>query len=185
MVCKEDVVSWFNELESYKRIETMCTLLNMCLPFELRFLGTCIEGLGRRDFQLLRGVSHSVNTAKELTAIYDSCLTGGPSDQRIRRKLALYVALLRFGKIDCVNDLFRVLAGWDFNDLLNVPSGVALEEILLLYTLAHWHPVFNFEQRQHCGNIVKRLTEERLSHNSMGQHAQGGLKNLSRPFTQV
>ena len=161
MICKEDVVSWFKELESYKRIDTMCTLLNMCLPFELRFLGTCLEELGRRDSQELRGIELRVNNPQELTADIASCQSGEPSDMKIRRKMALYLALIRAVNLPCINELFRTLDGWGERDFVKFGDGDPLQELLLVYTMATNHPVFSFEQRMKCGEIFTKIQESK------------------------
>lgn len=159
MICKEDVVSWFKELESYKRIDTMCTLLNMCLPFELRFLGTCLEELGRRDSQELRGIELRVNNPAELASDVASCRQGEPTDLKIRRKMALYLALIRACSRSCVNELFQTLDGWGDRDFFKFGDGDPLQELLLVYTMASNHPVFSFEQRMKCGEIYNKIND--------------------------
>lgn len=37
LVRKEDVYSWFRESSSSQRLDLICNLLHICLPFELRF----------------------------------------------------------------------------------------------------------------------------------------------------
>lgn len=166
---------WFKDLESYKRIDTMCALLNMCLPFELRFLGTCLEELGRRDSQELRGIELRVNNAQELAADVASCRQGEPTDMKIRRKMALYLALIRSCSRSCVMELFQTLDGWGDRDFLRFgensdnASGSAdpaannasdsLQELLLVYTMAANHPVFSFEQRMKCGLIYTKIKD--------------------------
>lgn len=159
MICKEDVVLWFKELESYKRIDTMCTLLNMCLPFELRFLGTCLEELGRRDSQELRGIELRVNNPTELASDVASCRQGEPTDLKIRRKMALYLALIRACSRSCVNELFQTLDGWGDRDFFKFGDGDPLQELLLVYTMASNHPVFSFEQRMKCGEIYNKIND--------------------------
>lgn len=158
MVCKEDVIAWFRELESYKRIDTMCTLLNMCLPFELRFLGTVLEELGRRDAQELRGVELRVNNQQEFANDIQICHNGDPNDRRVRRKMALYLALLRatFNR-ECINELFTTLDQWGEGDFTNFADGDPLQELLLVYTMATNHPIFTFEQRDKCGHVLQKV----------------------------
>lgn len=157
MVCKEEVVHWFKGLESYKRIDAMCTLLNMCLPFELRFLGTCLEELGGRDSKELRGIELRVNNSNELAQEIASSLLCDPSDIKVRRKMALYFALIRACNRHCVNELFNILCSWNNNDFLKRAKGDALQELLLVYTMAANHPVFSFEQRMKCGEIYNSI----------------------------
>lgn len=157
MVCKEEVVIWFKGLESCKRIDAMCTLLNMCLPFELRFLGTCLEELGCRDSKDLRGVELRVNNSNELAQEIASSQLCDPSDQKVRRKMALYFALIRACNRHCVNELFNILCSWSSNEFLKRAEGDALQELLLVYTMAANHPVFSFEQRMRCTDIYNSL----------------------------
>ncbi|XP_037977008.2 zinc finger CCHC domain-containing protein 2 isoform X3 [Plutella xylostella] len=156
MVCKEDVVSWFKELESYKRIDAMCTLLNMCLPFELRFIGTYLEELGKRDFQELRGAELRANNPADLAAD----IGGANTDPRTRRKMALYVSLLRSCNFACATTLYNAMVSLEQSGLLKGLYGDLLEEILLLYTMALHHPAFTFDQKSHFGEILDKLKVE-------------------------
>lgn len=157
MVCKEEVIHWFKGLESYRRIDAMCTLLNMCLPFELRFLGTCLEELGGRDSKELRGIELRVNNSNELAQEIASSQLCDPSDIKVRRKMALYFALIRACNRPCVNELFNILCSWNTNEFLKCAKGDALQELLLVYTMAANHPVFSFEQRMRCGEIYNSI----------------------------
>lgn len=161
MICKDDLVLWFKNLESYRRIDVMCTLLNLCLPFELRFLGTCLEELGRRDAQDLRGVELRVNNPLEFVSDVGSFQTGQPTDMKIRRKMALYLALMRACNRTGVNELFKTLDRWGDRDFSKFGDGDSLQELLLVYTMATNHPVFSFEQRQKCGEIFSKITSSR------------------------
>lgn len=136
----------------------MCTLLNMCLPFELRFLGTCLEELGRRDAQELRGVELRVNNPQEFAADIQSCCSGELTDIKVRRRMALYLALLRatFNR-NCINDLFKALDQWGERDFGKFADGDPLQELLLVYTMATNHPIFSFEQRLKCGDILNKI----------------------------
>ncbi|KAG5674982.1 hypothetical protein PVAND_004924 [Polypedilum vanderplanki] len=157
MICKDDLVTWFKKLESYKRIDVMCTLLNLCLPFELRFLGTCLEELGRRDAQDLRGVELRVNNSQEFISEIMSFQQGQPTDIKLRRKMALYLALMRACNRTGVNELFRTLDRWGDRDFTKFSDGDPLQELLLVFTMATNHPVFSFEQRIKCGEIYSKI----------------------------
>lgn len=174
MVCKEEVIHWFKGLESYKRIDAMCTLLNMCLPFELRFLGTCLEELGGRDSKELRGIELRVNNSNELGQEIASSQLCDPSDIKVRRKMALYFALIRACNRPCVNELFNILCSWSTNEFLKRARGDALQELLLVYTMAANHPVFSFEQRMKCGEIYNSI----ISGNPEVSFAEVAVDNL-------
>ncbi|CAD7086123.1 unnamed protein product [Hermetia illucens] len=173
MIDKKEVVSWFKELESYKRIDAMYTLIGMCLPFELRFLGSVLEELGRRDSQELRGIELRVNNPQELAADIASCQNGEPTDKKIRRKMAIYLALIRACSRSCVNELFKTLEGWgdmDFVKFGDVEN--TLEELLLVYTMASLHPVFSYDQRNKCADILAKIEDSQKLLHSSQQHQQ-------------
>ncbi|GAB1865367.1 Zinc finger CCHC domain-containing protein 2 [Camponotus japonicus] len=163
MVCKENVVSWFGNLSSYKRIDVMCTLLNMCLPFEVRYLGTCVEEIGKRDYNDLRDTEHHANNTSDVAELTTSSVT----DKRTRRKLALYMALLHSCNYACAVILYKNLSNLDHQEIINLINGTTfnvddqpLEELLLLYTMALNHPAFTYEQKSVFGNIFIKLQEE-------------------------
>lgn len=148
----------------------MCTLLNMCLPFELRFLGTCLEELGRRDAQELRGIELRVNNPQEFISDIASCQGGEPTDRKNRRKMAMFLALIRACNHTCVNELFKTLEGWGNRDFARLFDEDVLQELLLVYTMATNHPVFSFEQRMKCGDIFNKLKSCELKTNSGSGH---------------
>lgn len=165
MIVKEELIPWFKNLKSYRRIDIMCTLLNLCLPFELRFLGTCLEELGRRDAQNLRGAELRVNNPQEFVTDVSSLLTGQPTETKVRRQMALYLALLRVCNRTGVNELFKILDRWGDLDFGKF-EGDPLQELLLVYTMAHNHPVFSFEQRLRCGEIFVKISQSCKSNGS-------------------
>lgn len=170
MVCKEEVIEWFKSLRSNNRIDVMCTLLNLCLPFELRFFGTCLEDLGKRDFHDLRKTENEANNLSDISGEVQWI-----SDKRTRPKLVLYISLLHSCNYPCCNGLFKILSNFDeVNALLKSPTILApddntLEELLLIYTLALNHPAFTFEQKLCLGNIFTRLQEEENKRSTLNQ----------------
>lgn len=165
MIVKEDLIPWFKNLKSYRRIDIMCTLLNLCLPFELRFLGTCLEELGRRDAQNLRGAELRVNNPQEFVTDVSALSTGQPTETKNRRQMALYLALLRECNRTGVNELFKILDRWGELDFSKF-EGDPLQELLLVYTMAHNHPIFSFEQRHKCGDIYMKIIQGKESQQS-------------------
>jgi hypothetical protein len=153
----------------------MCTLLNLCLPFELRFLGTCLEELGRRDAQDFRGVELRVNNPQEFVNEVGSFHNGQPTDVKMRRKMALYLALMRVCNRTGVNELFKTLDRWGDRDFSKFNDGDPLQELLLVYTMATNHPVFSFDQRRKCGEIYSKITSSKAHLNQtpiQQQHQQ-------------
>ncbi|XP_034936814.1 sialidase-like isoform X2 [Chelonus insularis] len=167
MVCKENVVSWFGNLSSYKRIDVMNVLLNMCLPCEVRYLGTCIEDRGKRDYNDLRDAEHHANTVSDLTDLMNL----GVIDKKTRRRLVLYMALLHGSNYKCATVLHKGLANLDIQEIISLigtsQDEQLLEELLLLYTMALNHPAFNYEQKSAFSNIYLKLQEEEESRNNL------------------
>ena len=158
MVCKKDVVTWFKGLKSYKRTDVMCTLLHLCLPFELRFLGTCLEHLGKRDFHELRQSENEANSILELSSKDLQCL----SSQQVRTKLAVYVSLLYSCNYTCTNAVYKILSkNEDVQTILKSSTDESLlDDLLLIYTLALNHPGFSYEQKLNLEKIYRQLQEE-------------------------
>lgn len=158
MVCKKDVVTWFKGLKSYKRTDVMCTLLNLCLPFELRFLGTCLEHLGKKDFHELRQSENEANSLSELNISELQCL----NNQQVRTKLAVYVSLLYSCNYTCSNSIYKILTkNEDIHSVLKASSDDSvLDDLLLIYTLAINHPGFSFEQKVNLEKVYNQLQDE-------------------------
>ncbi|XP_014249626.1 trithorax group protein osa isoform X2 [Cimex lectularius] len=159
MVCKKDVLTWFKGLKSYKRTDLMCSLLNLCLPVELRFLGTCLEHLGKRDFHELRQAESEANSNQELSSPETQCL----SNQQLRTKLAVYVSVLYSCNYSCSNNIYKILTkNEDVAALLKASAGDenALDDLLLVYILAINHPAFSFNQKLNLEKIFRQLHEE-------------------------
>ena len=74
MVCKKfQVYDWFRTLDGAKRIDFLNGMLHLCFPLELRFLGSCIEELARKDYSYLRDAEVKANTTQEISLMTDIC----------------------------------------------------------------------------------------------------------------
>lgn len=158
MVCKEDVLLWFRDLEGFKRIDVMFQLLNMCVPFEVRFLGTCIEEIGKHSYQELRGSFITANDIDKLTK--DVSLNHSILDDGVRHRVLIYLSLLSGTNCKCAN--------WYYHTLLRTESVEACvtkqnfkdenfkSELLLLFTLGLHHPAFTFDQKLFFGQMLER-----------------------------
>ncbi|XP_063075990.1 zinc finger CCHC domain-containing protein 2 [Engraulis encrasicolus] len=101
---REAVFEWFGlHLSAPKRIEFMCGLLHMCQPFELRFLGSCLEELARKDFHVLRDCEIKANSPSDLGLLMDV------SDPLIESKLLVCLSLLGSENRECAEILYRTL----------------------------------------------------------------------------
>lgn len=128
----------------------------MCLPFELRFAGTCVEELAGHFSKEFRGIEVRVNSG-ELAQDIQSSQLSDPADIKVRRKWVLYFALIRGCNRPCAGDLFNILDSWRLNDFLKQAKDEALQELLLVFMMAANHPVFSFEQRYKCGEIYNMI----------------------------
>lgn len=154
---------WFRQLESYKRIDAMCTLLTSCLSFELRFLGTYLEDLASRDYEGLRSMELRVSNAPELVQNLATCQQAVPTDQRVRRMMAMYLALIRNVNRKCCNELYKTLELWGRQECMDKyvdQDELFVQELLLIYIMAKNHPVLGFEQRLKCAEIFQMLYEQ-------------------------
>nr|CAH7750879.1 unnamed protein product [Callosobruchus chinensis] len=175
MVCKEEVLLWFKDLDSYTRIDVLYELLNMCLPFELRFIGSCVEELGKHTYQELRGPAITANDLDKLNK--DPLLNYGISEETVRHRLLIYLSLLSSRNYDVSDWLYRKLLRTDhIEEYLVKEKGkddVLHSEFLLLYTMALHHPAFTFEQKQFFSRVLSNLLdfkENRVSakHSALG-----------------
>ncbi|KAK4305185.1 hypothetical protein Pmani_022905 [Petrolisthes manimaculis] len=104
MVKKDEVCLWFKNSEPHRRLELLCGLLNMCLPMELRFISTCVEDLGKRDFHDLRDAEHKANSTQEIKRLSNLL------EERTRSNLIVFVALLSSRNHTCSTLLYQILA---------------------------------------------------------------------------
>lgn len=163
MVCKEDVLSWFKDLECYKRIDVMFELLNMCVPFEVRFLGSCIEEIGKHSYQELRGCAIIANDVEKLSK--DSSLQSSLLDEGTRHRVIIYISLLSARNCSCANwfykNLFRTDKVEEYVLKKKCKEENVLSELLLLFTLGMHHPAFSFEQKRYFMSMLVELQEQK------------------------
>ncbi|XP_014667479.1 PREDICTED: zinc finger CCHC domain-containing protein 2-like [Priapulus caudatus] len=151
MVYKEEVLSWFKDLPGAKRIDFMCRLVHFCVPLELRFFGTCVEDLAKRDFHYLRDLENKSNSASELTKLTDV------TDCAMRSKLIITLTLLYSSNYTCSNLLFRTLTNLE-SVLDNLPKNEKVaNELQLLFTLSTNHPAFTSEQKRAFNLLLEKV----------------------------
>lgn len=174
---QEDVCIWFkSHLEGHTRIELMCSLIDICLPLELRFLGTYLEyAAGKHHAHLQKWERDANNPA--------SFLITDLADAKTRRRICLFMTLLHSHNKAIATKLFDVLSLYDnLASFFQIPgtefkstdkndkvsgNGVnqnelntstvdenpkyhelSCNEFKLLLTLSSFHPAFSFEQRR-------------------------------------
>lgn len=165
MVCKEDVLTWFKDLDSYQRIDVMYDLLNMCIPFEIRFLGTCIEEIGKHSYQELRGPTITANDIDKLTRDSSLVQPSGLLDDCVRHRLIVYISLLSARNCTCANWFCKnLLITNKLEDYVvkgRCKDDIVQSEFLLIYTMALHHPAFTFEQKSIFGKIITDLLDHK------------------------
>ncbi|XP_056381511.1 zinc finger CCHC domain-containing protein 14 isoform X2 [Hyla sarda] len=169
---RDGVYRWFSELSSSQRIEFLCGLLDLCLPLELRFLGSCLEDLARKDYHSLRDSEIKANNSADLGSLTNL------ADEVVRSKLLVSLALLASDNREAAGVLCRTLTHIDsiINNLgLQLNEGRTGDEFLLLFTMATNHPAFSFHQKQ--------LLRKELAH-IQGRHgASSGPPSVSTTTT--
>ena len=160
---KYQVYDWFKTLDGAKRIDFLNGILHLCFPLELRFLGSCIEELARKDFIYLRDAELKANSLQEIHLMHDL------SDKITRSKMIVTLALLSSNNFDCAQLLYDML-NIDMADLLdhmraslNLDTKIA-DEFLLMLTMAANHPAFNFQMKTRMSQLYL-LTEQKLKVN--------------------
>ncbi|KAK9517151.1 hypothetical protein VZT92_025039 [Zoarces viviparus] len=144
-VQREGVYRWFSSLTSAQRAEFLCGLLDLCVPIELRFLGSCLEDLARKDYHSLRDAEIKANNPADLSGLTNI------TDEVVRSKLLVSLALLGADNREAAGVLYRTLTHIDTvinNYGLALNDGRTEEQFLLLFTMASHHPAFSFHQKQ-------------------------------------
>ncbi|KAK7891962.1 hypothetical protein WMY93_023925 [Mugilogobius chulae] len=142
---REGVYRWFSALTSAQRVEFLCGLLDLCIPIELRFLGSCLEDLARKDYHSLRDAEIKANNPTDLSGLTNI------TDEVVRSKLLVSLALLGSNNREAAGVLYRTLTHIDTvinNYGLALNDGRTEEQFLLLFTMASNHPAFSFHQKQ-------------------------------------
>lgn len=101
---QERVYEWFGlVLGSAQRLEFMCGLLDLCNPLELRFLGSCLEDLARKDYHYLRDSEAKANGLSDPGSLADF------REPAVRSRLIVYLALLGSENREAAGRLHRLL----------------------------------------------------------------------------
>ncbi|XP_076878702.1 zinc finger CCHC domain-containing protein 14 [Brachyhypopomus gauderio] len=153
---RDGVYRWFSVLNSAQRTEFLCGLLDLCVPIELRFLGSCLEDLARKDYHSLRDAEIKANNPADLANLTNI------TDEVVRSKLLISLALLSSENRVAAGVLFRTLTHIDSiikNYGLQLNDGETEEQFLLLFTMASNHPAFSFHQKQVLRQQLTQIQE--------------------------
>ncbi|RNA36532.1 zinc finger CCHC domain-containing 14 [Brachionus plicatilis] len=168
---KFQVYDWFKTLDGAKRIDFLNGMLHLCFPLELRFLGSCIEELARKDYLYLKDAELKANSIQEIQQFKDIC------DKITRSKMIVTLALLASNNYECARLLFEFLnvdicLTIDKMKLIYMDAKIA-DEFLLLLTMAANHPAFDFQMKTKMSHLYistenKLKTEEIINRDSDG-----------------
>ena len=135
----------------------MCGLLHMCLPLEIRFVGTVLEDYGKKDYSYLRNQEFYANKRDEIEKFRNVS-----SPEQLRSKIFVTLALLRSSSTSCAHVLYEIMDN-KLDSVFSFSSSDdshVIDEILTILTLAVNHPAFLFEQRRrfhdHLSAVCKK-----------------------------
>ncbi|XP_077425332.1 zinc finger CCHC domain-containing protein 14 isoform X2 [Vanacampus margaritifer] len=185
-VQREGVYLWFSSLSSAQRAQFLCGLLDLCVPIELRFLGSCLEDLARKDYHSLRDAEIKANNPTDLSGLTNI------TDEVVRSKLLVSLALLGSDNREAAGVLYQTLTHIDTvinNYGLALNDGRAEEQFLLLFTMASNHPAFSFHQKrvlmQQLGQIQDVLQVSYGGAGVEGQEAGPCGHQVALSYTQL
>jgi len=168
MVCIDEVVAYFKTLKSYERLWMMCRLQSHCLPIELRYLGTCLDNLSKRDIHILKKLELEANDPANVSEVACKCIC----DRTVRAAVIKYLSVLNTNSTKCSELIYKALTDdKGLERIFKFPKVFfndknAFEELMVLYTLAVNHPAFLFEQKTQLDSIfncIKKEKERQLS----------------------
>ena len=133
----------------------MCGLLQICLAPELRYLGSCLEDMCRRDVFALKTLSSDANSITEIEKLTDNLMDDG-----VRARWNCLLSLMESTNSICANAMYKILRNCIdrlFVDVMHLqkdetlhnglPYKDVIEDLLLLFTMASNHPAFSFCHR--------------------------------------
>lgn len=160
MVCKEaeEICAQFKDLSPHKRIDTMCCLLRMCLPPELRFVGSVVEDLAKKDYYYLRESEIKSNSQAKLMSLAQADV------HTLRKSMALTLALLHSWNVNCASTIYEILSNNLKSAFDIVSNGDISQEtirtILLVLVMAKNHPAFSFYQKKVIGEHLEIIDKQ-------------------------
>jgi len=196
MLNQEQIHRYFNHLSGAKRIEFLYGLLHLCQPLELRYLGTCLEEIARKDYEYLYHAEQKTNHLPSQTATLNNNDINNSqqtdlvneekldlTDQFTRAHAIVDIALLWAKNRPCALRLFRRLKSSEsvkLVDLLLERDDLderTMDEILIIFCLAANHPAFSFDMRTQMSQILKELEKRQRKMKLLQQNTQTNVNN--------
>ena len=100
---KEGIFDWYRKLANWDRVDFMCGLLDLCHPFEIRYLGTFIEEIGRKDYAALKAHEDKANQVENSSEI------GSLSEETDRSRLTISLTLLASSNFRVASAIYEIL----------------------------------------------------------------------------
>ena len=148
----------FGTLSPHERIDVLSGLLQMCLGPELRFLGSVVVDLCKKDYIYLREQENKANKPEELESLKQN-----PTDiKNLQRAMAMNLALLHTDNTHCASIVFDILENNMKQAFTITPSTEkeSVDIILLVLAMAIRHPAFNFCQRTKLYNYYMCVKQQ-------------------------
>ena len=127
----------------------------------MRYLGTFIEELARKDYNALKRYEDSANQAKETPEF------GSLDDVSDRSRLTIHLTLLSSTNVRVAGVIYEILQKYMHNfistgQIRNFgPNGIqAIQEYMLLLILAVSHPAFSIEQKEKLRTLFETIKKE-------------------------
>lgn len=158
MVCKEldELCAKFGSLSPHLRIDYIYGMLRMCLPPELRFIGSVVEDLAKKDFNHLREHENKANNQTELKKYRNV------DEKTLIEGMAFNLSLLHSVNTPCANIIFSLLEENSKSafHISNSTDKKTIDIILLVLTMAKYHPAFTFHQRTVFTEYYKKVEQQ-------------------------
>ena len=160
---KNEICATFKTLRSAERIDLLCGLFHLCVPLELRFIGSCVEDLIRRNHLTQIDFEGKANNNTFNGDIKLNVLSGD-----FFHEISLYMSFLHSDNTNSARAYFSVLehikCSIDFQiDQLEPPTfqfdSCVIADIELMYTMAIHHPAFSYEERMKLYKYLKQLQQ--------------------------
>ncbi|ESO07584.1 hypothetical protein HELRODRAFT_190986 [Helobdella robusta] len=183
MVQKDDMCAAFKSLRSVDRIEILCGMLQLCVPLELRFIGSCLEDLIQRNYRAFYECESAVNDPVKLSEILK---IKNVISREYCGTLNMYLSLLRSDNQSCSLSLYSLLNNLkecvdlqceSSDSLSSNVTNELIEDVILLFTMASYHPAFSVSQRSRMYTLCKSLRET-----LKGAHNQNNLTKCQLIF---